>query len=284
MSASVRVEQDGPITTVILDRPEAANAVNRATADALSAAFKAFAVDDTALVAVLWGAGGNFCAGADLKAMASGRGNRLAIPAKHPDPLSGDAPMGPTRMCLPKPVIAAVSGYAVGGGLELALWCDIRIAEADALFGVYGRRWGVPMMDGGTVRLPRLVGQSHALDMILTGRTVGAQEALAMGLVSRVVATGQGLPEAKILARQIADRPQACLRSDRSSAYEQFDLPLTAAIENEFIHGMKVLASGEGRRGGSAIRRRGCRRDRQLSHGNRAGHKIARIGLLQFIM
>lgn len=166
MSASVRVEQDGPITTVILDRPEAANAVNRTTADALSAAFKAFAADETALVAVLWGAGGNFCAGADLKAMASGRSNRLATPAKHPDPLSGDAPMGPTRMRLAKPVIAAIAGYAVGGGLELALWCDIRIAEEDAFFGAYGRRWGVPMMDGGTVRLPRLIGQSHALDMI----------------------------------------------------------------------------------------------------------------------
>lgn len=246
---SVHSETVGAVTTVILDRPEAANAVDRATADALAEAFAAFENDAAARVAVLWGAGGTFCAGADLKAMAAGRGNRLAFPAKHPEALTRDAPMGPTRMRLSKPVIAAVAGHAVGGGLELALWCDLRVAEEDAVFGAYNRRWGVPMMDGGTVRLPRLVGQSQALDLILTGRPVGAREALGMGLANRVVAPGTARTEAERLAAAMAALPQACLASDRSSVYEQCDLSLTAAMENEFVHGMRALASGEGRRG-----------------------------------
>ncbi len=249
MNRSVRVEHAEGVTTVILDRPEARNAVNRHTADALAAAFVEFEQDASAGVAVLWGAGGTFCAGADLKDLAQGRGNRLATPAKHPDPLSVDAPMGPTRMRLSKPVIAAVSGYAVAGGLELALWCDLRVAEEDAVFGVFSRRWGVPLIDGGTVRLPRLIGQSRALDMVLTGRPVGANEAFTMGLANRIVPRGLSRPEAERLARRIAAMPQACLRNDRSSVYEQFDLPLTAAIENEFAHGMKALAAGEAREG-----------------------------------
>jgi enoyl-CoA hydratase len=246
---SVHSESNGAVTTVILERPEAANAVDRATADALAAAFAAFENDTNARVAVLWGAGGNFSAGADLKALAAGKGNRLAFPAKHPEALTRDAPMGPTRMRLSKPVIAAVSGHAVGGGLELALWCDLRVAEEDAVFGAYNRRWGLPMMDGGSVRLPRLVGQSHALDMLLTGRPVGAREALTMGLCNRVVAPGSARTESETLAALIAALPQACLASDRSSAYEQFDLGFSAAMENEFVHGMRALASGEGRKG-----------------------------------
>lgn len=249
MSAPVRVESDHAVTTVILDRPEAANAIDRAAANALAEAFVAFEENPAAAVAVLWGAGGNFSTGADLEALASGRGNRLAVPAKHPDPLSTDAPMGPTRMRLTKPVIAAVAGHATGGGLELALWCDLRIAEEDAVFGAFDRRWGGPMMDGGTVRLSRLIGQSRALDMILTGRPVAAREALSMGLVNRVVPAGTARIAAGTLARRLTELPQASLRSDRLSVYEQFDLPLTAAIENEFVHGMKALATGEGRRG-----------------------------------
>jgi enoyl-CoA hydratase len=249
MSRSVYAEKNGAVTTVILDRPEAANTLDRAAADALADAFVAFAEDETARAAVLWGSGGNFSAGFDLAAMAAGRGNRLAFPAKHPDPLSRDAPMGPTRMRLTKPVIAAVAGLATGAGLELALWCDLRVAEEDAVFGADNRRSGLPMMDGGTVRLPRLVGQSHALDIILTGRPVGAREALAMGLVNRVVVPGAARREAESLAATMAALPQASFGSDRSSVYEQFDLAVTAAMENEFVHGMKALASGEARRG-----------------------------------
>jgi enoyl-CoA hydratase len=249
MSDSVRVERDGAVTTVILDRPQLRNAVDRATADALSSAFVAFEQDAEARVAVLWGAGGNFCSGADLKAFAEGRGNRRSVPSKHPDPLTTDAPMGPTRMRLSKPVIAAVSGYAVAGGLELALWCDLRVAEENAVFGVFCRRWGVPLIDGGTVRLPRLIGQSRALDMILTGRSVGAREGLEMGLVNRLTAPGKAREAAETLAAEVARFPQVCLRNDRSSVYEQFDLNVTAALENEFAHGMKTLASGEAREG-----------------------------------
>jgi enoyl-CoA hydratase len=249
MHSVVRVENNGAVTTVILDRPDKANAVDRAAADALAEAFIAFEQDPDARVAVLWGAGGNFSAGLDLVAIAQGHGNRLAFPSKHPDALTRDAPMGPTRMRLTKPVIAAVSGHAVGGGLELALWCDLRVAAEDAVFGAYNRRWGLPMMDGGTVRLARLVGQSHALDIVLTGRPVGAREALAMGLANRVVAPGMARSEAESLAAVMAALPQACQQSDRSSVYEQFDLSFTAAMENEFVHGMKALASGEGRRG-----------------------------------
>jgi enoyl-CoA hydratase len=249
MGKSVRVEKSGAVTTVILDRPESCNAVDRAAADALADAFVAFEEDAAACVAVLWGAGGNFSTGLDLHAMAQGRGNRLAFPAKHPDPLSRDAPMGPTRMRLSKPVIAAVSGQATGGGLELALWCDLRIAEEDAVFGAFNRRWGLPMMDGGTVRLPRLIGESRALDIILTGRPVGAREALAMGLTTRVVASDTARAEAESVAQAMTALPQASLIGDRSSVYEQFDHSFTSAMENEFVCGMKALASGEGRRG-----------------------------------
>lgn len=254
---------------MILDRPETANAVDRASADALAEAFVAFAEDDDARIAVLWGAGGNFSAGVDLAAMAAGRGNRLAFPAKHPDPLTRDAPMGPTRMRLAKPVLAAIAGHAVGAGLELALWCDLRVVEEDAVFGCFNRRWGLPMMDGGTVRLPRLIGQSHALDMILTSRPVGAREALAMGLANRIVAPGTARTETESLAAAMAELPHASLAGDRSSAYEQFDHSLTAAIENEFVFGMKALASGEAKRGaahfatgGSPTGQDYCRTDR----------------------
>ena len=233
MEMTVRVERDGPITTVILDRPEVRNAVDRVTADALVSAFQDFEADDEAQVGVLWGANGVFCAGADLKAVASGRPNRVA-----PD---GDGPMGPSRMFLSKPVIAAVAGHAVAGGLELALWCDLRVVEEDAVFGVFCRRWGVPLIDGGTVRLPRLIGLSRALDLILTGRPVPADEALSMGLANRVVATGTARQEAESLARQIAGFPPICMLADRQSAYEQFDLSLPDAISNELEHGMRAI-------------------------------------------
>jgi enoyl-CoA hydratase len=245
--ASVRVERKDAVTTVILDRPQARNAVDRPAADALAQAFLAFERDETAKVAVLWGAGGTFCAGADLKGVAEGRGNRLAVPGD--DSLAGDAPMGPTRMRLTKPVIAAVAGHAVAGGLELACWCDLRVAEEDAVFGVFCRRWGVPLIDGGTVRLPRLIGQSRALDMILTGRPVGAMEAFAMGLANRVVPKGESRAAAETLAAQLARFPQICLRGDRSSVYEQYSLDWHAAMANEFAHGAKTLESGESREG-----------------------------------
>src|SRR6516162_8215415 len=209
MSDPVRIERNGPVTTVILNRPAARNAVNGPTAAALYAAFEEFDRDDTASVAVLWGDGGTFCAGADLKSFGTPDAN-----AVHQ---TGPGPMGPTRMVLSKPVIAAVSGYAVAGGLELALWCDLRVAEEDAVFGVFCRRWGVPLIDGGTVRLPRLVGASRALDMILTGRPVGAREALEWGLANRVVARGKARDEAEALAAQVARFPQQCMRSDRRS-------------------------------------------------------------------
>ena len=249
--STVRTERSGAVTTVILDRPAARNAVDRPTAEALGAAFLAFEHDADAKVAVLWGAGGTFCAGADLKAVATGRGNRLAAPATGAgfDPLAPDAPMGPTRMLLSKPVIAAVSGYAVAGGLELALWCDLRVAEDDAVFGVFCRRWGVPLIDGGTIRLPRLIGQSRALDMILTGRAVGAQEAFEMGLANRVVAKGHARAAAEELAREIAAMPQICLRSDRKSVYGQNGLALDEALAQEFAAGRATLESGESREG-----------------------------------
>jgi enoyl-CoA hydratase len=232
---TVRVEQSGPVTTVILDRPHARNAVDGPTAAALADAFRDFDADETASAAVLCGAGGTFCAGADLKAIGTPDGNRA-----EPD---GDGPMGPTRMRLSKPVIAAVSGYAVAGGLELALWCDLRVAEEDAVLGVFCRRWGVPLIDGGTVRLPRLVGVGRALDLILTGRPVGAAEALQIGLVNRVVPAGQARAAAAELAREFAALPQACLRSDRLSALESVSLSGEEAMANEFRHGMTALAS-----------------------------------------
>jgi enoyl-CoA hydratase len=234
---AVRSDKAGPVTTVILSRPEARNAVDGPTAQALADAFRAFEADDGAHVAVLWGEGGTFCAGADLKAFSEGRGNRVA-----PD---GDGPMGPSRMLLSKPVIAAISGHAVAGGLELALWCDLRVAEEGATLGVFCRRWGVPLIDGGTVRLPRLIGLARALDLVLTGRAVRADEALAIGLVNRVVPRGAAREAAEALAADLAALPQTCLRSDRLSTYEQDGLTLDAALANELRLGMEPLTSGE---------------------------------------
>jgi enoyl-CoA hydratase len=239
---SVRVERSGPVTTVILARPAVRNAVDGPTAAALADAFRAFDADPEARAAVLFGEGGAFCAGADLAAVARGDGeNRVT--------LEGDGPMGPTRMRLGKPVIAAVAGPAVAGGLELALWCDLRVMEASAVFGVYCRRWGVPLVDGGTVRLPRIVGMGRALDLILTGRAVGADEALRIGLADRVVPDGEAQRAAEALAREIAAFPQRCLRSDRRSAYEQWDLPLEDALRRETELGLEVIRSGETRAG-----------------------------------
>jgi enoyl-CoA hydratase len=233
----VRIERKGPVYTVILSRPERRNAVDRETARALADAFRAFDADDGAAVAVLFGEGGTFCAGADLKGVAEGQGNVTRE--------EGDGPMGPSRMLLSKPTIAAVAGYAVAGGLELALWCDLRVAERSAQFGVFCRRWGVPLIDGGTVRLPRIVGLGRALDMILTGRPVGAEEALRIGLADRVVEDGESRAAAEALAEQIAAFPQLCMRSDRRSAYEQHGLGLETALRNEFRRGIEVIRSGE---------------------------------------
>lgn len=250
----VRVERSGPVTTVILDRPAAKNAVDRNTAEALADAFRAFDADDNARVGVLYGDHGTFCAGADLKALASGTPNRVA-----PD---GDGPMGPSRMLLSKPVIAAIAGHAVAGGLELALWCDLRVAEDNAILGVFCRRFGVPLIDGGTIRLPRLIGLSRALDLILTGRGVNADEALAMGLVNRVVPRGTARAAAEQLALELSALPQAALRADRMSAYLQHDLDLDAALAKELelgsralaeaVEGAKHFSGGAGRHGGRA--------------------------------
>src|SRR5271156_4653363 len=239
---AVRIERDGPVTTVILERPQVRNAVDRPTAEALANAFLAFEHDKDARVAVLWGAGGTFCAGADLKGVAEGRGNRTRPPGEPYDPLAVDAPMGPTRMLLSKPVIAAVAGHAVAGGLELALWCDLRVAEEDAVFGVFCRRWGVPLIDGGTIRLPRLIGQSRALDMILTGRAVAADEAFAIGLANRVVPKGRARKAAEELAAQLAALPQQCMRSDRLSALHQWGLSESDALDVEFASMHRVAA------------------------------------------
>ncbi|MEU4230554.1 crotonase/enoyl-CoA hydratase family protein [Nonomuraea sp. NPDC026600] len=230
---TVRMEREGQVTTVILSRPEVRNAVDRKTADGLIDAFRAFEESDAA-VAVLWGEGGTFCSGADLKTLDNHVGE------------DGDGPMGPTRLRLSKPVIAAVAGHAVAGGLELALWCDLRVAEEDAVFGVFCRRWGVPLIDGGTVRLPRLIGASRAMDMILTGRPVGAREAYEMGLANRVVPAGAARRQAEELARDIAGFPQTCLRGDRLSALEQDGLPEQDAIRNELRHGLVSLPDAVG--------------------------------------
>jgi enoyl-CoA hydratase len=239
---AVRTEKNGRVTTIVLDRPEARNAVDGPTADALSAAFRDFDADPEAYAAVLWGAGGTFCAGADLKAMIRGTGmNRVSA--------DGDGPMGPSRMLLSKPVVAAVAGHAVAGGLELALWCDLRVVEETATFGVFCRRWGVPLIDGGTVRLPRMIGLSRALDLILTGRPVGAAEALSIGLANRVVPEGESRPAAEALARTIAEFPQTCMRNDRRSAWSQFGLGMDEAILQEFNGGLEALASPEIREG-----------------------------------
>ena len=233
---SVRVERQGPVTTVVIDRPAVRNAVDRETAQALADAFRAFDADPGASAAVLCGAGGTFCSGADLKAFAAGGLARNRVEA------DGDGPMGPTRLVLDKPVIAAIEGHAVAGGLELAAWCDLRVVTEDAVLGVFCRRWGVPLIDGGTVRLPRLIGLSRALDLILTGRPVGAEEALQLGLANRVVPRGQARPAAEELARQLASFPQTCLRTDRRSALEEADLPLAEALQNELRHGQRALA------------------------------------------
>jgi enoyl-CoA hydratase len=239
--STVRFATDGDIAIVTIDRPAVRNAVDGATAEALADAFRRFDADDGLAVAVLTGAGGTFCAGADLKAVARGDVRRIAE--------DGDGPMGPSRMLLGKPVLAAVEGHAVAGGLELALWCDLRVAARDAVFGVYCRRWGVPLIDGGTVRLPRLVGHSHAMDLILTGRGVSGDEALRMGLANRLVESGRALEAAVVLARQLARFPQRCLRADRLSAYTQWSLDLPGALLNEFRGGVEVVRSGETRAG-----------------------------------
>jgi enoyl-CoA hydratase len=233
-TGAVRVERDGPVFTVLLSRPERRNAVDGATASLLADAFREFDADGDAAVAVLHGEGGVFCAGADLKAVGTETGNRVAR--------DGDGPMGPTRMRLGKPVIAAVAGHAVAGGLELACWCDLRVAEESSVFGVFCRRWGVPLIDGGTVRLPRLIGLSQAMDMILTGRGVEADEALRIGLVNRVVPDGESREAAEELAHQLALFPQSCMRNDRLSALEQDGLDEEAAIANELRHGIRSLA------------------------------------------
>jgi enoyl-CoA hydratase len=236
---TVRTERDGPVLVVTIDRPEVRNAVDGPTAAALAAAFGDLDHDDDLAVAVLTGAGGTFCAGADLKGVADGRGNRVDAD------VAADGPMGPTRMDLSKPVIAAVEGFAVAGGLELAIWCDLRVAARDATFGVYCRRWGVPLVDGGTVRLPRLVGHGRAMDLILTGRGVGAEEALAIGLVDRVVEPGDARAAAVRLGHELAALPQACLRSDRRSAIDQWSLDTTAALAHETELGLGTIRSGE---------------------------------------
>jgi enoyl-CoA hydratase len=234
---TVLYKTDGPIAVVTINRPEVRNAVDGPTAQALAEAFRRFDGDDQLAVAVLTGAGGTFCAGADLKAVAEGRGNRLAE--------DGNGPMGPTRMLLSKPVIAAVEGYAVAGGLELAIWCDLRVAARDAVFGVFCRRWGVPLVDGGTIRLTRMLGHSHALDLILTGRGVSGEEARLMGLANRLVEPGSALPEALNLAKQLAAFPQRCMRSDRLSSYRQWNLPMGEALREETGMGLEVIRSGE---------------------------------------
>ncbi len=250
---AVHFDIDGPVAVVTIDRPEVRNAVDGATSEALADAFARFDAQESLCAAVLTGAGGTFCAGADLKAIAwdgkvlEGRGPQRANRVS----LDGDGPMGPTRMLLDKPVIAAVEGYAVAGGLELALWCDLRVASEDAVFGVYCRRWGVPLVDGGTVRLPRLIGHSNAMDLILTGRGVKGEEARQMGLVNRLVPRGNALAVAVELAKEISRFPQACMRSDRQSAYEQWGLSLKDALENETRKGLKVIRSGQSRAGAS---------------------------------
>jgi enoyl-CoA hydratase len=253
-SGGVRVEKNGPVTTVIMNRPEARNAVNGPAAAGLYAAFDEFDKDDSASVAVLWGDNGTFCAGADLKA--------FGTPDANPVHRSGPGPMGPSRMVLSKPVIAAVSGYAVAGGLELAIWCDMRVAEEDAVFGVFCRRWGVPLIDGGTVRLPRLIGQSRAMDMILTGRAVDAQEAYVIGLANRVVPKGEARQRAEELAAELAELPQGCMRADRLSALGQWGMSEAEAIDAEFasisrvsaesLQGASRFAAGAGRHGAKA--------------------------------
>ncbi len=241
--STVRFETEGPVAIVTIDRPEVRNAVDGPTARELAEAFRRFDAEAGLSVAVLTGSGGFFCAGADLKALVGGRGNAVRA--------EGDGPMGPTRMLLSKPVLAAVEGHAVAGGLELALWCDLRVAARDAVFGVYCRRWGVPLVDGGTVRLSRMLGHSHALDLILTGRGVSGEEARLMGLANRIVEPGEALAGACALARSLAAFPQRCLRNDRMSSYRQWHLDLEDALREETRLGIEVIESGETREGAS---------------------------------
>lgn len=247
---SIRVETSDRVTTVTMTRPERRNAVDGIMAAELAEAFRAFEADASADVAVFYGEGGTFCAGADLKAVGTDRQNSITV--------DGDGPMGPSRLRLSKPVIAAIEGHAVAGGLELAIWCDLRVAASDATFGVFCRRWGVPLIDGGTVRLPRLIGMSRAMDLILTGRAVSADEALTMGLANRVVPPGTALVAAQQLAREISAFPQTCMRNDRASAYASITLPETKALECEMRIGMDSLmsdgVSGAGRFAGGAGR------------------------------
>jgi len=240
-SMEVLIEKQDSICTIIINRPDVRNAVDRSTADKLADAFRSFDRDDDLSVAVLCGNGGNFCSGADLKAISDNMetANHLS------DNMTEDAPMGPSRMMLSKPVIAAVSGYAVAGGLELACWCDLRVVEEDAILGVFCRRFGVPLIDGGTQRLPRLIGVGRALDMILTGRPVGAEEALSMGLASRVVKTGTARKEAEKIASEITEFPQRCMCSDREAVYRGFNMPLDKAMEIEIQMGLRVISSGQ---------------------------------------
>jgi enoyl-CoA hydratase len=245
--SAVRYEHTGSVVVVTIDRPEVRNAVDGPTAAALAQAFRRFEDDEDAAVAVLTGANGTFCSGADLRAISESRGNRVEE--------RGDGPMGPTRMLLSKPVLAAVEGHAVAGGLELAIWCDLRVAASDAVFGVYCRRWGVPLVDGGTVRLPRLIGHSHALDMILTGRAVAGDEALRIGLVNRLVAPGTALEAAVALGDELARFPQTCLRSDRLASYRQWELDLPQALAMETRKGLEVIGSGETRAGAERFAR-----------------------------
>ncbi len=264
---TVSAHVEGQVLIVTIDRPEVRNAVDRPTADALYDVFTWFDTVDTLSVAILHGANDTFCAGADLKSVSAGRGNRVT--PHRADTIAGSAgPIGPTRLLLNKPVIAAVEGHAVAGGLELAVWCDLRVAAEDAVFGVYCRRWGVPLVDGGTIRLPRLIGQSHANDLILTGRGVSGDEALRMGLVNRLTAPGEALATARELAADIARFPQNCLRSDRRSSYEQWGHDLPSALANETALGRAVIASGETREGATRFAAGSGR------HGNFDDHDI----------
>jgi enoyl-CoA hydratase len=244
MGDQVRVEKDGPVTTVILNRPEVRNAVDPETGEALVRAFLDFEQDETASVAVFFGDHGAFCAGGDLKALSGDAGdtwlNKLHFP-NDPESAVPPGPLGPSRLELTKPTIAAVAGPAVAGGMELALWCDVRIMEEDAYFGVYCRRWGIPLIDGGTVRLPRIVGQGRALEIILTGRKVPAKEALSIGMCEKVVPKGQARQAAEEMARAIARFPQECTRADRNSVHRQYGLPLRAALRQEYEHGLSCL-------------------------------------------
>jgi enoyl-CoA hydratase len=255
----VLVQQHGRVTVVSINRSHARNAVDRRTAHALADAFRRFDEDPDSDVAVLHGQHGTFCAGADLKTLNDPEARNRLEP-------EGDGPMGPSRTLLGKPVIAAIGGHAVAGGMELALWCDLRVMETSAIMGVFCRRFGVPLIDGGTVRLPRLIGLSRALDLILTGRALGAQEALQIGLVHRVVPDSESLSAALQWAEQLVQLPQTCLRNDRLSAYEQWGLPLEQALAKEFEWGLKTLASGEAARGATAFEHGAGRKGRHLSH------------------